>query len=58
MSDDALEILPYGVAADLLKSDVSNNYGEIYSKRYETMLQRLDPRYSMGSIYIDGGIDI
>lgn len=58
LSDDALEILPYGVAADLLKSDVSNNYGEIYSKRYETMLQRLDPRYSMGSIYIDGGIDI
>ena len=58
LSDDALEILPYGVAADLLKSDVSNNYGEIYSKRYETMLQRLDPRYSMGSIYIDGGIDV
>ena len=58
LSADALEIMPYGVAADLLKSDVSNNYGQIYSQRYESMLQRLDPRYSMGSIYIEGGLDI
>ena len=57
LSDDALEIMPYGVAADLLKSDVSSNYGAIYSQRYETMLQRLDPRYNMGSIYIEGGIE-
>lgn len=58
LSADALEIMPYGVAADLLKSDVSTNYGEIYAKRYETMLQRLDPRYSMGSFYVEGGFDI
>lgn len=58
LSADALEIMPYGIAGDLLKSDVSTNYGEIYSQRYETMLQRLDPRYSMGSIYIDGGIEL
>lgn len=56
LSDDAVEIIPYGVAADLLKSDVSNNYGQIYSQRYETMLQRLDPRYSTGGIYIEGGL--
>ena len=58
LSEDALEIMPYGIAGDLLKSDVSANYGEIYSARYETMLQRLDPRYSMGSFYVEGGIDI
>ena len=58
LSDDALEIMPYGVAGDLLKSDVSTEYGAIYSTRYEAMLQRLDPRYSMSSIYIDGGIDV
>lgn len=58
LSIDALEIMPYGVAGDILKSDISNNYGQIYSQRYETMLQRLDPRYSMGSIYIEGGIEI
>lgn len=57
LSNDALEVMPYGVAADLLKSDVSNNYGQIYAQRYETMLQRLDPRYSMGSVYIEGGIE-
>ena len=58
LSEDALEIMPYGIAGDLLKSDVSANYGEIYSARYETMLQRLDPRYSMGSFTIEGGIDV
>ena len=46
----------YGVAADLLKSDVSAEYGRIYSERYEQMLQRLDPRYTMNSIYIEGGV--
>jgi len=58
LSQDALEILPYGVAGDLLKSDVSTEYGAIYAQRYETMLQRLDPRYAMGSITIEGGVDI
>ena len=58
LSEDALEIMPYGVAADLLKSDVSSEYGSIYSKRYESMIQRLDPRYSMPSITIEGGVDI
>ena len=58
LSADALEIMPYGVAGDLLKSDVSTDYGTIYSQRYESMIQRLDPRYSMGSIYIEGGVNI
>lgn len=58
LSPDALEILPYGVASDLLKSDVSTNYGAIYSQRYELMLQRLDPRYSMASFTIEGGVNI
>lgn len=55
---DALELIPYGVAGDLLKSDVSANYGQIYSGRYESMLQRLDPRYSMGMFTIEGGISV
>lgn len=58
LSQDVLEILPYGVASDLLKSDVSTEYGAVYSQRYETMLQRLDPRFSMVGITIEGGIDI
>lgn len=58
LAADALEVMPYGVAADLLKSDVSTEYGEIYSRRYETMLQRLDTRFATGSMYMEGGIEI
>ena len=58
LSPDALEIMPYGVAGDLLKSDISTEYGSIYSTRYESMLQRLDPRYQMTTVYLEGGYDI
>ena len=58
LSADALEIMPYGIAADLLKSDVSAEYGKVYAARYKEMLQMLDPRYQMASIYIEGGVDI
>lgn len=57
LSRDLLEIMPYGVAADLLKSDISANYGQVYSNRYETMLQRLDPRYHTGNIWIGDDVD-
>ena len=58
LSPDVLEILPYGVAADLLLSDVSANYGRAYREEYERKLSRLDTRYQFGSIYIDGGIEV
>ena len=58
LSSDVLEIMPYGVAGDLLKSDVSAEYGSVYSTRYETMLQRLDPRYQMATVTIEGGISV
>lgn len=58
LSADAVEIMPYGIAADLLKSDVSSSYGKIYSDRYQELLQRLDYRYNTGSICVEGGYDI
>lgn len=58
LSPDALEILPYGIAADLLKSDVSAEYGSVYEKRYEALLSRMDPRYHTGMIQVEGGVDI
>lgn len=58
VSSDVLEIMPYGIAGDLLKSDVSAEYGSVYSNRYESMLQRLDPRYQLGSIVIEGGVEV
>lgn len=57
LSADALEIMPYGVASDLLKSDVSTNYGSIYANRYEEMKSRLDSRYSTASITFKGGVE-
>lgn len=55
LSADALEVMPYGIASDLLKSDISAEYGSVYGTRYESMKQLLDPRYAMTSIYIEGG---
>ena len=58
LSNDALEIMPYGVAADLLKSAVSTEYGRVYAERYESMKNMLDSRYSTSSLYVDGGYDL
>lgn len=55
LSNDALEIMPYGVAGDLLKSDISADYGNIYSGRYRDMLERLDHRYQLPTYTIEGG---
>lgn len=56
LSRDALEVLPYGVAADLLKSDISAGYGSVYAQRYEGMLRQLDSRYALGHITFQGGM--
>ncbi len=58
LSPDVLEIMAYGVAADLLKSDESANFGQVYAQEFEKELQRLDSRYAMPSITIEGGVDI
>lgn len=58
LSNDVLEIMPYGVAADLLKSDVSSQYGSIYAARYRELLNQLDTRYGTGSVLLDGGFGV
>lgn len=58
LSDDVLEIMPYGIAADLLKSDKSAEYGSVYASEFERKLARLDPRNALGSFYIEGGVRI
>lgn len=58
LSQDVLEVMPYGIAGDLLKSDVSTEYGSVYANRYQEMLTRLDHRYQMPTMYIDGGLDV
>lgn len=58
LSADVLEIMPYGIAADLLKSDVSANYGNIYAQRYEAMKREIDPRYQGYVLTVEGGYNI
>ncbi len=53
-----IDALCYGVAADLLKSDVSSNYGAVYAQRYAELKQQLDPRFSQATFTVEGGIDI
>lgn len=58
LTTDLLEIMPYGVAGDLLKSDVSSQFGSIYSNRYKELLSMLDSRYSNFAIEFSGGIKV
>ena len=58
LSPDVLEIMPYGIAGDLLKSDVSTEYGAIYAQRYEQMKNMLDPRYQMPTFSVEGGYSV
>ena len=58
LSRDVLEIMPYGVAGDLLKSDVSSQYGATYTARYQQLLNELDVRTSTGSFTLSEGIEV
>jgi hypothetical protein len=58
LSPDVLQIMPFGVAAVLLMSDVSSDYGRVYAQKYESMLQRLDPRNQMQAISFKGGVKV
>ena len=55
LSRDVLEIMPYGIAADLLKTDLSADGGRIYAQRYADLLRLLDPRYQLPGVQIWGG---
>lgn len=52
-----LEIMPYGIARDLLRLDMISNYGSLFEKTYNELIQRLDSRRTTGYVFIEGGID-
>ena len=58
LSTDVLEIMPYGVAADLLKSDVSAQYGQVYERAYRDALNMLDISANGGIFEIKGGLNV
>ena len=57
LTEDVLEIMPYGVAADLLKNDMISNYGRYYDERYNMLKQLIDSRIASGLIVAEGGLD-
>ena len=50
--------MPLGIAADLLKSDVSAQYGRVYEQAYKDALNMLDTRTTEGSVEIKGGLNV
>lgn len=58
LSADVLEVMPYGIAADLLKSDESAEWGTVYAKRFEEKKQMLVTKYQLGSIRFEDGVNI
>lgn len=58
LSADVQEIMPYAIAADLLKSDKSAEYGSIYAAEFERKLNRLDTRNQLGTFFVEGGVTL
>ena len=58
LDDSVLEIMPYGIAADLLKQDMISGYGKYFYERYMELKQSLDTRVTNGAFIIDGGCEV
>lgn len=57
LDNTLLEVMPYGVAADLLKMDMISNYGKYFADEYARRKSLIDTRKTSGSIKIVGGIE-
>lgn len=56
--DQTLDCMIYGVASEILKNDVSSNYGAYFTSRYNELKQQLDPRSSQGTFKFVGGVNV
>lgn len=52
------EVMPYGIARDILRLDMISVYGTYFERTYNELKQQLDSRRSAGIITIYGGDDI
>lgn len=55
---DLQEIMPYGIASDLLKNDMISGYGRYFYERYTELKGLIDSRKTQSMAIITGGIDI
>ena len=53
-----LEIMPYGIARDLLRLDMISSYGSYFERTYNELKSQIDPRRTKGIVSFVGGIDI
>lgn len=58
LATDVLHVMPYGVAADLLKMDMISGYGKYFYERYLELKNNINPKRTSGLIYSEGGADI
>ena len=58
LDTDLLEIMPYGIAWDLLKMDMISNYGRYFDEKYRELKNTIDPRKMSGIAKVTGGIDV
>lgn len=58
LDPNVIEAMKYGIAGDILKESISQEYGELYMNRYRELLNKLDNRFTQGNIDIVGGVDI
>ena len=58
LDPDILEVMPWGIAALLLKMDMITNYGRYFEERYNLLKSSIDTRRTRGIIRIVGGVDI
>lgn len=58
LEPDILEIMPYGIASDLLKNDMISGYGKYFYERYSELKGLIDSRKTQGMAMITGGINI
>ncbi len=52
ISRDAIDCLVYGVASDVLKSDLSANYS-VYEYKYQELKQKLNNQITNGIIWVE-----
>ena len=53
-----LEVMPYGVARDILRLDMISVYGTYFERTYNELKAQIDSRRTKGMIYATGGEDI
>lgn len=56
LDEDLLNIMPYGIAADIFKEDPSRNYGRVYAERYTQLKNEIDIATNSTQYYIEEGV--